>query len=96
MPSSAQRGYGHAHRKARARLLASHPRCHWCGQPATTADHYPPITIAGHHDNLLPACKPCNDGHVAEGVWRAQHLGTSSDWRASIAGIEPNDPPNNS
>lgn len=37
--------------------------CHWCGQRATTADHWPvgrdeggPDTL----DNLVPACRPCN------------------------------------
>lgn len=37
--------YNYAHKAARRRLLASHPLCHWCGkQPATVADHDPPVS----------------------------------------------------
>ncbi len=63
MASSKSRGYGRAYRQAREALLASHPRCHWCGAPATTADHEPPISVVGHvHLNLVPACQKCNLG----------------------------------
>lgn len=55
--------YGAAYRRARAALLASHPPCHWCGAPATTADHDPPLSVVGeNHLKLVPACKPCNFG----------------------------------
>lgn len=61
--TTAQRGYGHAYQVARRALLASNPPCHWCGAPATTADHEPPIVEVGHpHLNLVPACRPCNLG----------------------------------
>ena len=61
--SSSHRGYGAAYRRARAALLAGGPPCHWCGAPATTADHEPPIQVAGRpHLNLVPACAPCNYG----------------------------------
>lgn len=77
--SSARRGYGSVYRKARAAILGpsgngnlpADPQCHWwprpgCTRVATTADHVPPIEVAGMaHLNLVPACKPCNDGHVA-------------------------------
>jgi hypothetical protein len=66
MPKSgktAARGYGSAYRKARAALLQGNPPCHWCGKPATTADHEPPIHVVGHpHLSLVPACGPCNFG----------------------------------
>lgn len=59
--SRERRGYGPAYRKARARLLEGNPPCHWCGKPATTADHEPPIAVVGHpHLNLVPACLSCN------------------------------------
>lgn len=61
-PLERKMAYGTAYRKARTALLASNPRCHWCGEPATTADHEPPIEVAGLHMNLVPACAPCNFG----------------------------------
>lgn len=58
---TAARGYGAAYRRARNRLLADNPPCHWCGKPATTADHEPPMEVCGYpHLNLVPACEPCN------------------------------------
>ncbi|MEJ7763872.1 MAG: hypothetical protein WKF86_00085 [Acidimicrobiales bacterium] len=61
--TTTQRGYGWAYQQARARLLATHPSCHWCGRPATTADHEPPMHVVGYpHLNLVPACGPCNYG----------------------------------
>ncbi|HUR24018.1 MAG TPA: hypothetical protein VMZ73_09130 [Acidimicrobiales bacterium] len=61
--SSTRRGYGAAYRQARAELLAGSPPCHWCGKPATTADHDPPLESAGyHHLSLVPACESCNYG----------------------------------
>lgn len=77
--SATQRGYGWAYQKARARLLASNPPCHWCGAPATTADHLPPIEEVGHpHLSLVPACGPCNFGHKAKRASR--YPGPSRDW----------------
>lgn len=61
--ASNRRGYGQAYRRARAALLANNPPCHWCGQPATTADHEPPMEVCGYeHLNLVPACARCNYG----------------------------------
>lgn len=63
MGRTSQRGYGHAYQRARAALLAGSPKCHWCPAPATTADHEPPIEVAGGpHLQLVPACQKCNYG----------------------------------
>jgi 5-methylcytosine-specific restriction endonuclease McrA len=43
-------------------------RCHHCGRPATTVDHYPVPAAAGGPavlGNLVPACKPCNSSRGA-------------------------------
>lgn len=48
--------YGTAYRNARTQLLADQPPCHWCGAPATTADHLGDTL----NDGLVPACLPCN------------------------------------
>jgi hypothetical protein len=58
--SSTARGYGRAYQRRRAELLAGGATCHWCGAPATTADHEPPIQTAGPHLDLVPACDHCN------------------------------------
>jgi hypothetical protein len=37
--------------------------CHWCGAPATTADHWPVARVDGGPDspaNMVAACLPCN------------------------------------
>lgn len=53
-----------AYRAARQALLASNPQCHWCGQPATEADHL--IEYDRNPDGnadlsqMVPSCKPCN------------------------------------
>ena len=39
-------GYGGAHVRARTDLLADGPPCWQCGQPATHADHVPPLDYA--------------------------------------------------
>jgi hypothetical protein len=76
--SSTRRGYGAAYRRARAALLESNPACHWCGAPATTADHEPPIAVAGQaHLQLVPACAPCNYGRRPE---RGTSAPPSRDW----------------
>ena len=48
------------YQRARRILLQHNPPCHWCGQPATTADHEPPIAHGGDHDHMVPACHGCN------------------------------------
>ncbi len=46
----------------RRRLLADNPACHWCGQPASEADHLIEHDRGGSDDldNMVPACKTCN------------------------------------
>jgi len=61
--SSTRRGYGRPYQRARAAILEGNPPCHWCGDPATTADHEPPLAETGTpHLNLVPACRKCNYG----------------------------------
>lgn len=75
------RGYGRAYQLARKRLLADNPPCHWCGAPATTADHEPPVAIAGPHLNLVPACGPCNFGRNNNLRWeRRRAISASRVW----------------
>jgi len=47
---------------ARRAILQGDPTCHWCGAPATEADHLIEHDRGGTDtpDNLVPACKPCN------------------------------------
>lgn len=72
--------YGTTYRKLRERLLASNPVCAWCGvNPATTADHDPPIAEVGRiHYNLVPACARCNFGRVNKE--RAARVAPSRSW----------------
>jgi 5-methylcytosine-specific restriction endonuclease McrA len=59
--------------------------CHWCGKPASTADHWPigrdeggPDTLA----NLVAACRPCNASRGARYVQgkRATPRQASREW----------------
>ena len=58
--------YDSAYRRARARILASGPPCHYCGAPADTVDHVVPVAsglprrILNAPGNLVPACQGCN------------------------------------
>jgi len=65
-PSSTARGYGADYRRARRQLLENNPSCWWCGRPATTADHDPPLSSARSPaewiGRLVPACARCNYG----------------------------------
>jgi hypothetical protein len=59
--------------------------CHWCGQRATTADHYPVGRDEGGPDtmdNLVPACRPCNSrrGAIYTNRKRAAPAPPSRDW----------------
>lgn len=60
--------YDNEYRKNRAILLADSPPCHWCGAPATEADHLVPVAAGGDNDlaNLAPACKRCNASRGAK------------------------------
>jgi hypothetical protein len=66
--SATARGYGAAHRRARLVVLERDGRrCHWCGAPATEADHLGPKVAdpAG----MVAACKPCNARRGARRGW---------------------------
>lgn len=45
--------------------------CHYCGAPATTADHVVPKIKGGPGAqwNLVPACQPCNHRKSDQGGW---------------------------
>jgi 5-methylcytosine-specific restriction endonuclease McrA len=49
--------------------------CVYCGDPASTTDHYVPRSLGGSHDteNLRPACVLCNvmKGDMAPDAWEA-------------------------
>jgi len=51
-----------AYLKARKQILTGNPPCHWCGKPATEADHLIEHDRGGTDtpENLVPSCKPCN------------------------------------
>lgn len=68
--SSAQRGYGHAWRKARAGYLRSHPLCEHCKDKgvrtaANVVDHIVPHCgdqdKFWDYDNWQALCKTCHD-----------------------------------
>lgn len=69
-PSPRDRGYDAEYRRNRRLLLADHPRCHWCGDLASTADHVIPVSKGGTNDqaNLVPACPACNSGRGNRGT----------------------------
>jgi len=63
-PSAQERGYGHAWRKIRERVLTRDRRtCTSCGQPATQVDHVTPKHKGGSDDagNLVSLCRDCHD-----------------------------------
>lgn len=78
--TTTQQGYGWDYQQARAALLANRPGCHWCGAPATTADHYPPKSAGGHWSSMVPACRKCNFGHVSLKRWNGTQIVKSRDW----------------
>lgn len=76
-----QHPYGTAYQRERSRILAGNPTCHWCDQPATTADHEPPIEVAGPHNRLVPACRKCNYGrHGKTPAPKRTYPGPSREW----------------
>lgn len=72
-------GYDETYQRLRRELLSSRPPCHWCGAVATTADHVPPLAVAGKHYNLVPACQRCNFGQVALKRWQAEQAAGPSN-----------------
>jgi len=53
-------------RRRLADILKDEPICIYCGSPATTLDHMPPITLFNNRDRPkgmeFPACELCNGG----------------------------------
>lgn len=66
--------YGRPHARAVAALLADNPPCIWCGIPADSGDHWPPLKVFGGDPDrweesggmLLPSCIGCNKGQKAQ------------------------------
>lgn len=58
-----KRAYDADYKRLRKLILANNPQCAYCGSPATTADHVIAVANGGTStlDNLVPACKPCNE-----------------------------------
>lgn len=56
-------------------LEASGYTCHYCGNPANTADHIIPVSKGGGHEksNLLPACTNCNSGRGNKTLLRLRY-----------------------
>jgi 5-methylcytosine-specific restriction endonuclease McrA len=66
---STARGYDRQWRKIREFVLIrdSHV-CHWCGRPASTADHVIALADNGPRldpANLVAACRSCNSARTA-------------------------------
>lgn len=78
-PPPHERGYDQEYKRARRQLLDGNPPCCWCGQPATEADHYPPLKYGGTLHSMVPACKSCNSAHIAERRWKSRKH-TTRDW----------------
>lgn len=56
-----------AYARARREVLQD-ATCHWCGGPATEADHLVPYDIGGDNESLVASCKPCNSRRGAQYV----------------------------
>lgn len=68
-------GYGHAHRKRRAYILAREPICRTCKRAlATELDHIVPKFEGGTDDmdNLQPLCRECHQTKTARESARAK------------------------
>jgi len=63
--STTARGYGHAHQKARAQILAARPVCEICDAAfSTDLHHIDGNTHNRHPDNLQALCESCHHGVV--------------------------------
>ena len=92
-PTAAQRGYGAAWQRTRARYLRTHPTCALCPAPAQVADHYPrsrrELIAAGianpdADQYLRPLCTPCHNRETAKyqpGGWHVKGTRTRPDQR---------------
>lgn len=79
-PSSAVRGYGHAHRKRRAFVLKRDPLCVEClkegvVRAATEADHTIPLSEGGEDsvDNMQGLCKTHHSRKTARSARAFDH-----------------------
>lgn len=65
--TTTQRGYGHAHQKARAAILSARPVCEICDDALSTdLHHLDGNTFNRHPDNLQALCESCHH-NVAHG-----------------------------
>ncbi|MCB1522495.1 MAG: HNH endonuclease [Rhodoblastus sp.] len=65
-PSARERGYTGKWEKERATYLAAHPRCVYCGEPASIVDHIVPHrgdrSLFWRRSNWQALCAPCHNG----------------------------------
>jgi 5-methylcytosine-specific restriction endonuclease McrA len=63
--TTAERGYGSAHKKIRARLIAEHPVCQRCGGDwSTDMHHRDGDTFNRSPANLEMVCERCHHGEI--------------------------------
>jgi hypothetical protein len=79
LPTKSYAPYGRRYKK-RARMLYGLP-CHWCGAPATQADHLAPVSLGGRDGPLVPACAHCN---ASRGMRKSPSPGRPDTPSASI------------
>lgn len=93
-----KQNYSQTYKTNRAALLASNPPCHWCGAPATTADHLIERDRDGDDslENLVPACQPCNSSrgaryrnHKQSARQAARNIATNTDQTNRFLGTTP-------
>lgn len=61
--------YGAEYRRRRKAVLGE--PCIWCGAPATTGEHLPPLSAyppGEWQGSIYPACAKCNFGNKARGL----------------------------
>ena len=93
--------YGKGYQAKRRRLLEAEPWCRYCGDPATVADHVPPVALHQHVNSdgadcciLVPSCQRCSDRQgagVSEVASRLRRTATA-EHEASLAGMGADDP----
>lgn len=72
--SPSTRGYGSDWQRLRLAVLERDGhRCHWCGKPATQADHLVPLARGGARldpENVVASCGHCNAVRGGVDRWR--------------------------
>jgi 5-methylcytosine-specific restriction protein A len=72
--SPSQRGYGSDWQRVRLEVLERDGHaCHWCGRPATQADHLVPLARGGARldpSNVVASCGHCNATRGGVDRWR--------------------------